>query len=312
VVFVYGKILTGGIIMFRTHIGEFSALLTAMFWTVSALSFESAGKKVGSLSVNFIRLIIGFALISIYTLITRGMLLPLDASGSTWIWLILSGLIGFVIGDLFLFQAYIEIGSRISMLVMSFVPPITALISFIVFEEKLTRTNLIGMGITILGIAIVVLKKKEGEGKVQFSHPVKGLIFAFMGALGQAFGTILSKLGMKDYNPFAATQIRIIAGIFGFAILLLVMKKYSNLLIAVKNTSALKRISLGALFGPFLGVSFSLLAIQHTTAGVAATITAIVPVLIIPPAIILLKEKITAKEMLGSIITIIGVGVLFL
>ncbi len=298
--------------MFQTHLGEFAALLTAMFWTVSALSFESAGKKVGSLSVNFIRLIVGLILLSTYTLISRGMFLPLDASRSTWIWLIISGLIGFVIGDLFLFQAYIEVGSRISMLVMSFVPPITALISFIVFGERLTRTNLIGMGITVLGIAIVVLKKKEGEGRMQFSHPIKGLIFAFLGALGQAFGTILSKFGMKDYNPFAATQIRIIAGIIGFSILILIMKKHSNLIVAVKNTSALKRISLGALFGPFLGVSFSLLAIQHTTAGVAATITAIVPVLIIPPAIILLKEKITPKEVIGSIITILGVGILFL
>jgi drug/metabolite transporter (DMT)-like permease len=298
--------------MFQTHIGEFAALLTAMFWTVSSLSFESAGKKVGSLSVNFIRLIIGFILISIYTYITRGMLLPLDASGSTWMWLMISGLIGFVLGDLFLFQAYVEVGSRISMLVMSSVPPITAILSFIVFQEKLTKTSLIGMGITVLGIAIVVLKKKEGESKVQFSHPVKGLFFAFMGALGQAFGTIISKFGMKDYNPFAATQIRIIAGIIGFSILLLIMKKYNNILVAVKNTSALKRISLGALFGPVLGVSFSLLAIQHTTAGVASTITSIVPVLLIPPAIILLKEKITPKEILGSIITILGVGVLFL
>lgn len=298
--------------MFQTNIGEFAALLTAMFWTVSSICFESAGKKVGSLSVNFIRLIVGFILISIYTLITRGMFLPLDASASTWIWLMISGLIGFVLGDLFLFQAYVEIGSRISMLVMSSVPPITAIISFIVFKERLTGSNLIGMSITVLGIAMVILKKKEGEGKVQFSHPVKGLFFAFMGALGQALGTIISKFGMKDYNPFAATQIRIIAGIIGFSTLLLIMKKHSNILEAVKNTSALKRISLGALFGPVLGVSFSLLAIQHTTAGVASTITSIVPVLLIPPAIFLLKEKITPKEILGSIITIIGVGVLFL
>lgn len=295
-----------------THIGEFAALLTAMFWTVSSLSFESAGKKVGSLSVNFIRLIVGFILISMYTFISRGMFLPLDASLSTWIWLMISGVIGFVIGDLFLFQAYIEVGSRISMLVMSSVPPITAIISFMVFGERLTRSSLIGMAITVIGISIVVLKKNEGEGKVQFSHPIKGLAFAFMGAVGQALGTIISKYGMKDYNPFAATQIRIIAGILGFSIMLLIMKKYSNILSALKNKPALKRISLGALFGPFLGVSFSLLSIQYTTAGVASTITSIVPVLLIPPAILIFKEKITPKEILGSIITIIGVGVLFL
>lgn len=298
--------------MLQSHFGEFAALLTAMFWTVTALAFESAGKKVGSLSVNLIRLLIGFVLISIYTLITRGLFLPIDATGSTWLWLLISGIIGFVLGDLFLFQAYVEVGSRIAMLVMATSPPITAIISYIVFGERLSKISIIGMAITIIGIAIVVFKKDLEENKVEFAHPAKGLAFAFLGSLGQACGVILSKVGMGNYNPFAATQIRIIAGIFGFTILITVMKKWGNLSIAFKDAYALKRISIGAIFGPFLGVSFSLLAIQHTTAGVAATITSITPVLIIPPAIRILKEKVTSREIVGSIITIVGVGVLFL
>lgn len=298
--------------MIIAHFGEFAALLTAAFWTVSALAFESAGKKVGSLSVNFIRLIIGLLLISIYTLITRGMLLPIDASRSTWLWLLLSGLIGFVLGDLFLFQSYLEIGSRVAQLIMSLAPPITALVSYIVLGEELTKANIIGMSITVLGIATVVLKKEEGKARVKLSLSVKGLVFAFLGAIGQALGLVVSKIGMKDYNAFAATQIRIIAGIFGFAILLFIMKKWDKLPEAFKNISALKRISLGACFGPFLGVSFSLIALQHTSAGVASTITAIVPVLIIPPAILIFKEKVSPMEILGSMVTIIGVAVLFL
>jgi len=299
--------------MFQSHIGEFAALLTAFFWTTTAMVFESAGKKVGSLQVNYIRLIFAFVFISIYTLISRGLFLPLDASTSTWFWLFISGLIGFVLGDLFLFQAYVEIGARISMLVMSSVPPLTAILSYIVLGERLTKANIIGMAITVLGIAVVVLKKKEGEeGKVQFSHSAKGLFFAFLGAIGQATGMVISKFGMQDYNPFAATQIRIIAGLFGFTILFFIMKRWGNLALAFRNKAALKRISVGALFGPFLGVSFQLLSMQHTSAGVTSTITAIIPVLIIPPAVILFKERVTSKELFGSMVTIIGVAILFL
>lgn len=302
--------------MFQAHLGEFIALLTAVFWTTTSLFFESAGKRVGSLSVNFIRLIIGFLLISTYTLITRGLFLPIDATGSAWFWLLISGAIGMVVGDLFLFQAYVEIGSRISMLVMASVPPITAIISFIVLGEKLTKPNIIGMSITVLGIAVVVLKRNEdeseGKGKIKLSHPKRGLLFAFLGAVGQSVGMILSKFGMKDYDPFAATQIRIIAGLFGFAVLFFIMKKWGNLAKAFKDKNAIGKISIGALFGPFLGVSFQLMSLKYTTAGVSSTITSIVPVLIIPPAIILFKEKITPKEILGSIITILGVAVLFL
>lgn len=299
--------------MIQSHMGEFAALLTAFFWTTTAMAFESAGKKVGSLQVNYIRLMFAFIFISIYTFISRGLFLPIDASTSTWVWMLISGLIGFVLGDLFLFQAYVEIGARISMLVMSFVPPITAVLSYFVLGETLTKANIIGMVITVLGIAVVVLKKKEGEeGKVQFSHSAKGLFFAFLGAVGQATGMVISKFGMQDYNPFAATQIRIIAGLFGFTVLFFIMKRWGNLALAFKNKEALKRISVGALFGPFLGVSFQLLSLQHTSAGVTSTITAIIPVLIIPPAVILFKEKITSKEIFGSLITIIGVAILFL
>src|SRR5665811_531803 len=105
--------------MFQSHLGEMAALAAALCWTITAVAFETAGKKVGSISVNLIRLVLAFVLISVYNLFSRGMLLPIDASSSTWLWLTFSGIIGFVIGDLFLFQAYVEVGARISMLIMS-------------------------------------------------------------------------------------------------------------------------------------------------------------------------------------------------
>ena len=96
------------------HTGEFAALLTAFFWTITALSFESASHRIGSVAVNILRLIIGFAFLSVFTLIRRGFLLPVDATHNNWIWLSLSGLVGFVFGDLFLLKSYTIKGSRFS------------------------------------------------------------------------------------------------------------------------------------------------------------------------------------------------------
>lgn len=206
--------------MFLSHLGEMAALATALCWTISAVAFEAAGKKVGSVSVNLIRLFIALALISVFNQFTRGMMLPLDASGSAWLWLSFSGLIGFVIGDLFLFQAFVQVGSRISMLIMSTVPPITAIIGFVIMGERITLLGLTGMFITIGGIAIVILTRNSDDKLVRLTHSGKGLLFAFIGALGQAFGLVLSKFGMGSYNPIAATQIRIIAAIIGFSIIM--------------------------------------------------------------------------------------------
>ncbi len=296
----------------QAYYGELAALLTAIFWTVTALAFEKASLKVGSISLNIIRLIMGFAFLSVFVWIKRGMLLPTDATSFNWIWLVISGLVGFVFGDLFLFKSYTLIGSRFSMLIMTLAPPIAALTGWLVLHEKLTLLNIAGMIITITGISMAIFSRAEGTRKISLKLSVKGALFAFLGAAGQGIGLVLSKYGMKDYDPFAATQIRLIAGIMGFALLVTWLGKWKKVASAVKNRSGMSAAAIGSFFGPFLGVSFSLLSVKYTQTGIAATIMAIVPVLIIPPAILLYREKVSVVEIVGSLISITGVALLFL
>jgi drug/metabolite transporter (DMT)-like permease len=298
--------------MISAHIGEFAALVTAMSWTIGAMAFELATKRSGSIFVNLMKVFIGFFLLSLFTLLTRGLAFPVDASGHAWFWLSLSGFVGFVLGDLFLFRAFTIIGARISMLVLASVPPFTALIGWLVLGEQLLPVHAIGMILTVGGIALVVLERRRGETQFKFSHPISGLLFAFGGALGQSVGLIFSKLGMGSYNAFAATQIRVLTGFIGFFILVSLRGMWPRMWRFMKDPGIMKPLFLGSVFGPFIGVSFSLLAVQHTQAGVASTIMAIVPVLIIPPAIIFLKEKVTVKEITGAVIAVCGVAVLFL
>lgn len=302
----------------QNHFGEIAGVLTAVFWTVTSLAFESAGKKVGSLSVNLIRLIIAFFFIGVYSWVVRGFFFPTDASLYQWEWLALSGLVGFVIGDLLLFQALVVVGARISMLMMALAPPFAAFIGWLVLGEVLSPTNLLGMTITLSGIIIVILKRERSEvngtvtRKIKSNYSVQGILLALGGAIGQGAGLVLSKKGMGDYDAFSASQIRVLTGIVGFIFILTFMKRWSRFMSALKNVSAMKRITLGSFFGPFLGVSFSLLAVQHTQAGIAATLMSITPVLIIAPAVFLFKEKINWKEILGAVITVIGIAFFFL
>ena len=305
--------------MFQSHIGEYAALLTAVFWTITAVAFESVGKKVGSLSTNLIRLFLAFIFIGIYSQVTRGSFIPFDASAHNWIWLSLSGLIGFVIGDLLLFEAYVVIGSRISMLIMSLTPPITAFMGWLILGEVLTKQNLLGMFLTIMGIMLVVIDRnpkdksdEKSKKKVKLSYPIIGLLLAFGGAVGQGSGLVLSKYGMQDFDPFAATQIRVITGLVGFSILFIILRRWKRVFTTIKDKKVMTTLSIGAFFGPFLGVSFSLLSVKYTTTGVSSTIMAIVPILIIPPAIIFFKEKLNLKDVIGSIIAVGGVALFFL
>jgi drug/metabolite transporter (DMT)-like permease len=296
---------------FTAYTGELAAVLVAFFWTITALSFEVATKRIGSLAVNITRLVFALVFLSLFTWFYRGLPFPTDATAHAWIWLGLSGLVGFVFGDYFLFHSYRLIGSRIAMLIMTFVPPVTALLGWLILGEKMTAQHLLGMTLTVSGIAMTIFSKPNGQ-TIQLKYPLIGLVYAFFGVLGQAGGLVLSKYGMQDYSPFASTQIRIIVGAIGFGIIIAFTGKTKSIIQSLKNKKALAGVTMGSFFGPFLGVSFSLVAIQNTSTGIASTIMAIVPILIIPPAAMLFKQKVSLLDYIGATISVGGVVLFFI
>lgn len=291
----------------QSHVGEIASLLTAVCWTFSAIYFEKAGRRVGSLSVNIIRIFLGVIFLGITTLFTRGMFFPIDATPYNWFWLGLSGIVGFFLGDLFLFKSYTIIGSRTSQLVMSLAPMITAVIGWFFLSEYLTPKSIAGIVVSVTGIMIAVAGKK-----LRLDVPVKGFLYAIGGALGQAVGLILSKKGMGDYDAIAATQIRAIFGFAAFALLVTFMRRWRKVILAAGERKSMNAITIGAMFGPFIGVSLSLFAVKHTETGIASALMALTPIFIIIPSAIMFKEKITARQVTGAVISIIGASIFFL
>ena len=293
--------------MFQSHIGEFAGLGVSVCWTMSALFFEKAGHKIGSLSVNFIRLLFAIVFLGITTFFSRGLFFPTDATAYQWFWLGLSGFIGFFLGDMFLFQSYMVIGSRTAALIMSLAPMLTAVIGWFFLNETLSPKSIIAIVVSVSGIIIAISNRK-----MKLNIPFKGFLLAFGGSLGQAVGLILSKKGMGHYDPVAATQIRAVFGLVSFGVLITALGRWNKLGQAFTHTSALKSVTVGAFFGPFVGVALGLFAIQHTKTGIASTLMALVPIFIIVPSSIMFKEKIKPQQIIGAIITIGGATMFFL
>jgi drug/metabolite transporter (DMT)-like permease len=293
------------------YIGELSALGVAICWTFSALFFEKAGNKIGSLAVNVIRLMMAIVLLGLIAWISRGYFLPADATPYQWFWLSLSGFIGFFLGDLFLFHSYSIIGSRMAQLIMTLAPPITAMTGFLILNEHLTWKQGMGIFVTVCGICLAMLGKKSGE-KINFNVPLKGFLFAFGGAAGQAIGLVISKKGLGTYDVISATQIRAITGGICFMFLITFLNRWGSVVKAFSNKSGVKFVLSGTVFGPVIGVSLSLFAVQHTSAGVAATLMALVPITIILPSALIYKEKITFYQVLGAFVSVAGCVLLFL
>jgi len=293
--------------MFESHIGEIAALGVSVCWMFSALFFEKAGHKIGSLSVNFIRLLFAIGFLCITTYFTRGLFFPTDATTYQWFWLGMSGIIGFFLGDLFLFKSYTVIGSRTAALIMSFAPMLTAIIGWFLLDEKLSMMNIAGIVVSVTGIVVAISSRK-----MKLNIPFKGFLLAFGGALGQAVGLILSKKGMGDYDPIAATEIRAIFGLISFGVLITGLRRWNRISAAFTHVSSMKSVTIGSFFGPFIGVALSLFAIQQTKTGIASTLMALVPIFIIWPSAIMFKEKITPQQIIGAVISIAGASLFFM
>lgn len=308
------------------YLGETISLVVAFSWTITALFAEVASKRIGSLQFNVVRMFLSILMLGTTLWIFTGSPLPMYANGHAWLWLSLSGFVGYILGDYCLFNSYILIGSRFGQLFMTLAPIASALSGWAILGEHMSLQAVAGMLITLFGIGLSVFNKGGGRHRISLKLPLKGVLFGIGAGIGQGVGLVLSKVGMNHYEqcipagqevattlmPFASTMIRAITGFAGFFIVMVCQKKLSTLVTAMHDRKGMHAALWATFAGPFIGVSLSLMAVQYTEAGIASTLMALTPVLILWPSAFFFKHKITFKEILGAIISVIGVSLFFL
>jgi drug/metabolite transporter (DMT)-like permease len=293
------------------YAGELSALMTAIMWTGSALAFAAATTRVGSVYVNIVRLLAAVILLFVTIVVWN---IRDNISTTQTGYLVISGLVGFVFGDTFLFKSFEYNSARISMLIMSVAPAVAALAAFIFLGETLTFTGMIGMAVTLTGIMLVILERKEASTH-HLPVSMAGVFYAFLGAVGQAGGLVLAKVAfvIGPMNGFIATFIRAFAATLVLIPLNYFTRRFKRpATVFSNNPKALSFTLLGAFLGPYLGVTFSLIAISRTNVAIAATIMSIVPILMLPTVRILFREQLSWRAVVGACIAVAGVGILFL
>ena len=305
------------------YIGELISIGVAFSWTATALLSEFGSKRMGNLTLNLTRMVITLVFSAVLFWLVGGTPLPAGASTEAYLWMMLSGLVGYVIGDFCLFQCYIIIGSKFGQLFMTLAPIAAAVTAWFTLGEQLRPQSMLAMLVTLAGIAISVLGRGDHH-KLSLKLPLAGVLFAIGAAVCQGVGLVLSKIGMNHYEvslttsmepwllPFHANFFRCVAGVIGFSLLMWFTEGFKPLQKGVRDRKGMAAAVLTTIFGPFVGVGCSLLAVQYTAAGVASTLMALTPIIIILPAWWLFKQPITAKSILGAVISVLGVSLFFL
>ena len=306
--------------MIMNYFGELISIGVAFSWTATALLSEFGSKRLGNLTLNVLRMGLALLFSVILFLVTIGTPLPPVGSFEACGWMMLSGVVGYVIGDFCLFQCYIIIGSRYGQLFMTLAPLAAALMAWITLNQEMTLMSIIAMFITLFGIGISVLGRGEHH-KVSLKLPLNGVLYAVGAALCQGIGLVLSKIGMDHYDtealpawlvPFSANFLRCIAGIIGFSLLLYFRSGLRPLRRAIYDIKGMTVATATTIFGPFVGVGLSLMAVQYTSAGIASTLMALTPIIIILPSYWLFHQKITWRAVIGAVISVLGVTLFFL
>lgn len=293
------------------YLGEISAVMTAILWSFTSIFFSKAALKTGTVQLNINRLLIATVLL-VVVIVAGG--IDYRVTQTQVVCLIVSGVIGLVLGDGFLFKAYVLIGPRFAILLMALSPGLSSVLSYFFLGEILMPFAIAGIILTLTGIAITGSGAQTTDTS-SFKLSLAGIVYGFLAALGQAGGLIFAKIAfnISPINGFVATFIRVCSSAIILLPLLLILKKYKNpVVLYSQNKSSMLYTLAGSITGPFLGITFSLIAVANTKVGVAATLMSTMPVLMIPLMWFFYREKPTLRGIMGTIIAVVGVAMLFL
>lgn len=293
--------------------GELAAIGTAVCWSFTAVFFSYSGGLIGSDNVNRSRLIFAFLFLTISHWFIMGQFFPIDAEPFRWFWLGVSSILGLVLGDTFLFKSFVMLGPRLSTLMLSAVPIITTLFGWLLFDELVSRFELLGIILAVGGIAWVVTEKQPSRTVVENKLYKQGLFFGLLGALGQVLNLVTARYGLVDDFPtISATVMRIFIALIVLWGIAIVRGQVRSTLRHWKNRQAFPALIGGSIAGPFLGIWLSLVAIQYTRLGIASTLMALPPIILIPVEYIVYKKPVSKRGIIGTLVAFLGVSLIFL
>ncbi len=305
-------------------VGASAAVFTSALWTINAILFTSAGKRIGAISVNAWRILFAVILLWVTQILVFGKFFP-DATGEQWFWIGLSGIIGLGVGDFGLFASFVIIGTRRSVLMMSLSAIFASIAAFFLFDETLQIVAVVGIAVTLTGVVMVLLEDetKSDERKLSKKEKTWGISLALVGAIGQGLGLAFLKKGMLLYPEadglteamslaITSTLIRMILGAIFVWVVVTIWGKLPEIKEALKDKKGMKYVTAGSFIGPFIGVTLSTLAAYLVEVGVAQTLLSLMPVFIIPVVWLLFKQRTSWRGVVGAFIAVAGVAILFL
>ena len=296
-------------------LGEAAALAASVCFTFGPTLFTLAGRQVGGVVVNRMRLFLGALYFLVLHWLYYGVPFP-SISVQPFLYFLASGVLGMALADTFMMQAFVRLGPRVTLLILNLSPALATLVAWIVFDEHLALSQLAAIGVVLSGVSWVLLEQADADetGVQKRRYSARGVLYAFIAAIVGTGGTLLAKQGLRlGISPLSGATVRIVGGMFGVWLWTLARGDVRITLNAYRLApSALGYAALGVLIGPVLGMLLMLFSLQRIPVGVAMTLTSLPPVLLLPVEHWVFGERITRRAVSGTVLATAGVVWLFI
>lgn len=296
-----------------SFVGEIAALLSAALFSVTSICYTLAGRKINSITTIAMSLPISWLLLVGIHRVTLGEFFPGGASLERWFYLGVSGLLAFVVASYFMLDAYQRVGPRLTMLVMSFAPVLGAVLAWLFLGQTLPSNALLGIAVVIFGIVWVVAERGKPKADMLKQDARRGLLYAVLATLAQGAAFMFASKGVAGgFPPVSATLIRISAGIVALWVFVAFQGRIKSTAgIFNHDRRMLLLLTSAALSGPVAAGSLLLLSFQYISVGVSTTLSHTTAIMLIPIGYFVFKERITPRAVIGTIVTVIGIAILF-
>lgn len=299
--------------------GPAACLLAASLWAVSVTLYSGPIRSYGAADVNLAKTAIASLLLGSTALLSGQLGQLVTAPGWAVGTVALSGFVGMTLGDTALFAAVDRIGVHRTLLLQTVAPIVAALLSYLLYQERLTSRELSGAVVVLVGVAVVVVERRGAAGALRSSVEIRwpvfaaGLGFALCAAAGQGTGVVLSKVGMTELGFLPASFVRLSVACSALAVARLGRRAIFGGVrgrAEVFSRTGLRRVVLPSVVGSYVAILLMMVGISMSPAGIAAVLLATTPIFSLFVEARMTRRPLTPRSVLGTLLAVAGVGIL--
>lgn len=293
--------------------GQLLAFFTAICYAMNSLAHQHIGKATGSTEAAHMRMWLALPIVLLISYAAQGFLIPADLSIRAIVLLLLSGFLGYFLTDIMLFQSFVLLGPRESLVLMTISPILVAIFGYLLFDEVLNLIQIFGILITVGGIVIMVLFGEKTTGS-ESTQKRLGYILASSAALVQTLANLLARSAVVEAGAVTSNLLRNIGGLAAFIIYFGVIRRKikAHAKPFLENRKLLVLLFFATLFGPVLATTSQMKAYTLAPVGIVSTITQVSPVILLPVDSFILKRHVSKASSMGTVLSVFGIGLLFL